>query len=436
MFAIHKKKKIGVFTLIICLATASRAESIAPHVSTEKQIDFTAEQLVQWVWQQNPGIAELKSAVEVAIYRINPAGAIDDPTMEYSLAPRTFGREGQGLNQKIQFSQKLPWPGTLAARKAAAENKATMAHQDVASLRLQLATTAKLAYAEWYFIQRALAIHQSTHRLLGELIAVAETNYAAGEILQQEVLQAKMEGVILERHLLKLKRSETDIKAQINTLLNRDTEMDLPIPTEVGSTYTLPSLNELRQQTVANHPELHRVDAKLAAQSAEIVIATKAFYPDLRFTAGYNSLWDEPDKRPTVGLSINIPFDRSKREAVLSSAKAELRRTEYQRDNLRAELMGELAQAHSALSESIDAVAICEDALLPLAQDYFQAALSDYESGLGSFSSLITAEREKLATEETLERNRADVQRRIAVLERWLGGPLKNRTQSQMGEKP
>lgn len=435
MSTVNSKKNAGSFIVGLLLASATWAQS-APAPLAESREPFTPGQLSAWVWQRNPGIAELTAAAEVAVHRIDPAGSLDDPTFGYGFAPRTFGREGQGLNQKIEFSQTLPWPGTLAARKAVAEHEAAMAHKDVEALRLQLAATAKSAYAEWYFIQRALAIHHATHALLGEFRSIAETRYAVGKALQQDALQAEVEQTILDRHLLKLKRIEISVKAQINALLNRDTTTPLPAPIDIPTPKAVPALADLERHALDAHPEFRRLDSKIAATAAQVTLAEKAFYPDFRFSAGYNSLWDEPDKRPIVGLSINIPLDRSKRRAALSSAKANVRRAESQRDNQRTQLMGELARAHAKMLESVQAVTLYETSLLPLANEYLEAALADYQSGTGSFLAVITAEQRKLATEEGLERNRADVLRRMAELERWTGRPLSPQGQVQPGERP
>lgn len=423
VLVLKRRKNAGLLVSSICLLSTGLVQS-ASHVTTETDDVFTADQLVTWVWQQNPGVAELNAAAEVAVHRIEPAGALDDPTLGYVFAPETLGTDGgngQGLNQKVEFSQKIPWPGTLAARQSVAEHHAEMAQQDIELLRLQLAATAKSAYAEWYFIQRSLQIHHATRQLLKELRAAVEVRYAAGKSLQQDVLHVEVEEAKLDRHLLQLKRIEASVKAQINALLNRGTTSLLPKPDGIVNLTMVPVLSDLEREALISHPELRRIDSQVSVNSSEVDLAQKAFYPDLRFTAGYNSLWNDPDKRTMLGLSINIPLDGGKRKAALNGAKASARRARSQLDNLSAQLTGELSQAHAATVESVDAVQLYEKRLLPLAHDYFEAALTDYESGTGSFLSVITAEREKLAIEEALERSRADLLRHTAMLERWTG---------------
>jgi len=405
-------------TRIVLLASVLLAEVGWAESPSGSNDSFTPSDLVAWVWERNPGIAELQSALDVAIERIEPAGSLDDPTFSYAFAPRTFGREGQGLNQNIQFSQSMPWPGTLAARRASAEHQADAARRDIDVLRLELGAVAQAAYAEWYYLQHSLAIHHRTHDLLTELRSAAEVRYAAGKALQQDVLQAELELTKLDRHLLELTRLESSLLATINALLNREPGTPLPELAPLELPTAIPLLADLETTAVNVHPTLERLDAELAARAAEVTVAEKAFLPDLRFTVGYNSLWDEADKRPVVGISINVPFDRSKRRSTLSGARAAVQRVHWQREDARAQLLSEVTQAHAAVRESLDAVALYETSLLPLAREYFAAARADYESGTGSFLALITAEQQQLETEEALERNRADLLRRLAELER------------------
>tara|TARA_R110002049_G_C9178700_1_gene563495 strand:- start:12440 stop:13762 length:1323 start_codon:yes stop_codon:yes gene_type:complete len=383
---------------------------------------FTADGLVKQVLARNPGIEALSAIEEAAKYDILPARSLDDPTFSYGFAPKTLDADnGRGLNQKIELSQKIPWPGTLAAREEAARQEVNVAHEDVKELRLRLVALTKSAYAEWYFVDRALEIHASTSTLLEELRSVAETRYAAGRALQQDVLQAEVEQRNLDRHGLELKRIKSSIQAQINTLLNLEPNSPLLPAANLSIQQPLPPLAILEQKAIDLHPELRRISAQVAANSAQITLAEKEFYPDLQLFAGYNGLWDAQDKRPIIGVSINVPFDRSKRKAALSKVKANERSLQMQLINQRTQLLGELAKTYAEAIESVQAIELYENSLIPLANEYFSAALADYESGTGSFLSVITAEQKKLITEEALERNRANYYSQIAELERWTG---------------
>ena len=405
--------------LIASSLSAAETDSIVFEEHT-----LTADLLVAMVMHVNPGIAELSAAAEAAAFSVEPAGSLDDPVFSYAFAPRTFGREGQGLNQKIELSQSIPWPGTLAAREQAARSSAIAADESVDALRLHVASLARSAYAEWYFTHRALEIHDSTHNLLEELRSVALTRYASGRALQQDVLQVELEQLHLHRHSLMLTQQRYAAKAQINALLNRSPDAPVPEPGTVSTPRSVAPLEILQIHALQAHPELRRLDAQIARHEAQVTVAEKALLPDLRFTAGYNSLWDEADKRPVVGISINVPFNRSKRKAEVSRAKAEVRRTQSRLANQRAQLLSELARARAKVIESFDSVQLYENSLLPLADEFLDAALANYKSGAGDFLSVIAAERHKLTAAEELERNRADYMRHSAELDRWTGATL------------
>ena len=61
---------------------------------------------------------------------------------------------------------------------------------------------------------------------------------------------------------------------------------------------------------------------------------------------------------------------------------------------------------------------------MPLAQASFEVSLSDYQSGVGQFINVLTAQRQQLSTAQGYERTRADYWRRRAALERAAGVPL------------
>jgi outer membrane protein TolC len=418
--SIRKKWSFIVYILLLLPGLAKAGHDY--NVDLSYREGFTADNLVGLVLDRNPGIASLAAIEEAAKYQIEPARSLDDLMFSYGFAPKTLDADnGRGLNQKFEFSQKIPWPGTLAVREEVALREAKVAHEDVNALRLRLAALTKSAYAEWYFVDRAIEIHGSTSELLEELRAVAEARYAAGLTLQQDVLQAEVEQRNLDRYGLELNRLKSSIQARINALLNQKPSSPIPPAADISIRKPILPLEVLEHRAMNMHPELKRLDAKMAANTAQVTLAEKDFYPELRFTAGYNSLWDDHDKRPIVGVSINVPLDQSKRKASLNRAKANERSMQLKLVNQRTQLLGELARTHAEVLESAKAIELYENSLVPLANEYLSSTIADYQSGAGSFLSVITAEQKKLVFEEGLERNRANYFSRVAELERWAG---------------
>jgi outer membrane protein TolC len=186
-----------------------------------------------------------------------------------------------------------------------------------------------------------------------------------------------------------------------------------------------PPLDQLQHTAAREHPALARVHARIAEAQTQKDLTEKDFYPDFRLMAGYSSLWDNPDKRWTIGVGINLPLDYgNKRSATLDAARAELMRRRWQLTDGEAQLLGEIEAARAGVEEAASVIAIYRSRLLPLAEDNLAAARADYRAGAGSFLNVIDAEREQLRTEDGLARARADYLRRLAELERWVGAPV------------
>jgi cobalt-zinc-cadmium efflux system outer membrane protein len=433
MFTISAQSIVVISAWLILGSSPVWGDSLRQETNNIKTGQYlTAKKLAEWVIKANPGLASLHAAAEAAAYRIDPAGSLDDPRLSYGTAPLTSGSD-TGLDQKIDFSQKIPWPGTLAARESVARHEAVAADRDVDALKLRVIAQTKSAYAEWRFVDEALAIHHATHDLLNDLIATAETRYAVGKALKQDVLQAEVERTNLDNHKLRLIQLQTTIQARINALLNREPDTPLPKAAPIKLLAIPAPFETLRELALAQHPDLARLDAKILAANSQITLAKKAFFPDFQVGVGYNSLWNDTDKRFVIGASINIPLNRSKRKSELSRARAEERRVELSLVERRANLLADLAQARAEVMEAHESVELYDEKLVPLAKEYLEAAVADYQSGTGAFLNVIIAEQRELNTMLALARARADYVRRLAELERWTGSSLNASLQAHLG---
>jgi len=401
------------------LAFGAGLAAAAPQPAIDSTQDIAEDRLVAWVLERNPGVAALRAAAEAVGHRSAPAGALDDPLLGYQTAPRTL--DSGGLDQRIEVRQRFPWPGTLAARAAVARHEAAAAQGDLEEFRLEVAAQARSALAQWRFVQEALAIHRATRALLEELIATATARYAAGQSRRQEVLQAEVERTELDAEALRLRRRQATVQARINALLNRRPDALLPPAAPLGALPEPPGQETLERLALARHPELARLDARLAAGRSRITLAEKAFYPDFEVGVGYDGLWEESAKRPMLGISLNLPLDRGKRRAALDGARAEATAAEWMLAERRAGLRAELAQARAAVIEHQRSVQLHERELIPLADEYLHAAIADYRSGTGAFVDVIAAQRRKLAAELALARTRADYASSRAALDRVAG---------------
>ncbi|MDQ6957800.1 MAG: TolC family protein [Mariprofundaceae bacterium] len=390
---------------------------------------ITATQLVKAVLVRNPGLSAMRSAEDAASAVVTPAGSLDDPTLAYTLAPRTIGGyrtpggKFRNFNQSITLSQAIPWPGTLDLRGKIATAEAESVTQKLADFRLQLAERTRAAYAQWYYVHQALAVNRENQTLVQRLRKVAETAYSSGQAPQQDVLQAEVELIRLQNQALEIKRRRTTVQARINGLLNRDPQTLLAAPLDLPLAGHLPDYAGLQKTALAQYPALKRLDAEIAAGQARVDLARKGFYPDFKLSTSYNSLWDAPEKQVIVGASINIPIS-AKHQGELDAVTARLAQSRSELLDARANLLSNVDQSYQTAAQAKDSIALYTDRLLPLARLNLKAAESDYSGGNGDFLKVITAEQQYLTAKLELARTRADFYTQLAALDYQTGGAL------------
>ena len=397
-----------------------------PLMATEADIPFanesslTSSHLVEAVLARNPDIATMEATWAAAKARIEQANSFDDPMLSYTIAPQSAGADGMDFGQKLSLSQRLPWPGKRDLRGDVARAESDAAFVGIEQARLKLTETAKAAYADWYFVHAAIRINGINKTLLQEFQNIAEIKYSAGRASRQDALRAEVERVLLEHRDIVLERQRRDVLANINTLLQRLPDLPLPLPASLPETIPLPTVERLRALALEHHPELRALVARTQASRHRERLAERNDYPDITLNAGYNTLWNQSEKRLTVGASINIPL-QGKRRAAKDEARAMTLRLESQQRAKVSQLMGDLQQAVEKVRESEHVLSLYQNRLLPLAEENLQAAQSDYEAGSGNFLDLIGAEKNLMQTRLQREQARADYHRRLATLEQLVG---------------
>ena len=413
--------------LLLLLTMALPIHAIASESKNTDSIkSLSAIQLVQQVLQANPRLDIAQANWQASLAKIEQQSALDDPQFQYSFAPLTGDSQkpnGQDLDfgQRFEISQKLPFPGKLGLRGKTAEYQAMSQQQSIKTLQLLLASKAKTLFAEGYFIHQAIAINQINQTLLQEFRDIALTRYSTGKVSKQDVLHAEVELTLLKHQAIVLQRQRKTIIAQLNTLLNRSVDSPLALPKQLNEVNKLPQLTQLQGIALQSRPELKAIAANINAYKAQYKLAALDYYPDLKLSAGYNSLWENEDKRFNIGVGINIPLNQSKRRAAEQEAKSNRQRAYWRKIDLEAKISEELAIAYAQAEESQHVLSLYRQQLSALADANLAAAKADYQSGKGDFLTLISSKKNRFQTQLQTARALANVHRSLAKLEQAVG---------------
>lgn len=378
--------------------------------------------LVEAVLARNPDVESARQGWRAALAEFPQATALDDPMVSYGIAPLSLSGDMR-VGQRVELSQKLPWPGKrrLAGEVALAEAEA--AKGELEEVRLELALMASNLYDDLYVAARAIEINQQHQELVGQFKKAAEAQYVAGRASQQDPLQAEVELAHLEHDRILLQAEQAAIAAQLNGLLQRDPSAPLPAPPAVEAAPAVPveTSRVLADEAVGSRPELRVRTARVRGARAEIDAARRESYPDVELMGSYDSMWDMPEHRWMVGLAVEIPLQRGRRRAAVEKAEALSARAGSEVAKARNQIRVEVERAALRAREAAHVVQVVEERLVPAARDQVSAARAGFVAGKNEFSALIAAENNLRRVELELHHARADLSRRIAALDRAVG---------------
>ena len=389
-------------------------------VVSAAQLDRRA--LIDAVLGANRDLEAMRQGFRAALAEVSAAGELDDPMASYELAPRSVGSSNAPFGQRIQLRQKLPWPGKRSLAKDAAVAEAAVMRGDLRAAQLEIATLASQLYDDAYLNARALEVSDQHHALIEQTKKVAEARMASGRGSTQDALQAEVELGHLEHDRVMLETERITITARINGLLHRDPAAALPPPPSELAMPSVPgTAASLAQHAIESRPQRSAAEARIRAGETHVRIAERAYYPDFELMGSYDSMWDMPEHRWMVGVAIDVPIQRSKRDADADAARARLAQARAARDRTVDDIRVEVTRAHRELEEAIHVIHLYDARLLPAARAHVEAALAGFTTGQNDFPAVISAERELREIQLAAFRAHADAWRRQAALDHAIG---------------
>jgi outer membrane protein TolC len=392
------------------------------------QPELSADELVGLVLMRNQTVQAMVATWRAATQRYPQAVSLEDPIFNSNFAPASFSSNQVQPAYILGASQKIPWRGKRPLRGQQAQAEAAGALQDVEDVKLQLAEAARLAFYDYYLVERQLELNAENLARLDEFRHTARDRYEANLVPESDLLQADLELADAKRRQFELERMEGIAKARINTLLHRNPSSLLPPPpASLHAGDEPPPAEELRALALARRPDLAAMEARIRAERAALALAYKDFYPDLELFARYDSFWQpssQRDLRSQVGLNMNVPLYRDRRRAAAQEAMFNLNRRRAEYEQRIDDIHQEVQAAHEQLRESRRVVNLYANLSMPAAQQNVTAARAGYLAGQENFLRLVFAQRQFIALRDKYQEAIANYHRRRAELERVVGGPL------------
>ena len=422
------KKRATVLLLkiawLVCAAFAGLST-----MADAQQTSYTWEQLRDRFLLTNPDLQAQAQSIQSARANEITASLRPNPTFQNDTTSATIG-----------FYQEFEVGGKRRARMYSAQLATSISQTDSANLRRTLLfnlrqayITALLANSDLEFARQNLADYQKVIDLNRLMLQQGETSRANFLKIELQTLQFQTD---VDDARLQAKTAKAALRALVGPAnLPQDFEL-------VGELHAIPvnqTLAELKQQALANRPDLKSAETARDKALADFRLARANRWPDPTLGASYlhtgNEIggpsWFEPfyPKGPTsnaMGMavaSVPIPiFNRNQGE--LARTKSEQIRADFLLESARNQVIQDVETAYAAFESSRERVRLYEQTYLSAAKESLDIQEFSMSKGASSTLDFLDAERTYRGTQLAYREQLANYLTNLAALETAVGIPL------------
>jgi outer membrane protein TolC len=350
-------------------------------------------EIVEEAYENNPEILRVKNEWMAAQNVPSQAGSLPDPMLILGL--RNVGFDELTLGDEmmstasVSIGQSIPFPGKLGKKEEIARKDAERMQEKYNTMVLGIISQVKVAYFDYFFIERSIDFIRKNKGLLETFEKIAETRYEVGGGIQQDVLKAQVE---LSRLLERLKISEREreeVAARINRLLNRPSSSPLPPPADFERSTFDYELEELNRLALEHSPELKAEEKAVERDRLALSLARREYLPDFAISAGIANR-GELDDIWEVRLGIEVPFYFWKKQRYgVREASHDLEASHESRQVVKEYVLYRIKSLFEMTKTSEELVILYEEGIIPQAILSLDSAIAGYGVGNVDFLALL-----------------------------------------------
>jgi outer membrane protein, heavy metal efflux system len=307
-----------------------------------------------------------------------------DTSEAFSTRRDNFTEFTIGLSQDFPRAEKRRLQGARKqldadADRAALDNEQRMVRRD-----------ASLAWLDVYEAEQSLRLAQ---RLADEVtlqVRALEKDYGNGKASQADWLAAKVDaGLAADKahdwlhHVLRMRAG---LSRWIGDAAERPIAAELTMP---GILNPLPAL----MAGADHHPVIGNLDKQIEASATEVALARQSYKPDFSVEVYYAYRRDFSDF-VGVQFKVGLPyFTKDRQDRGLAAALEQSHASEDRKRDLLRELHAEVNQDYVDRRHYQERLADFDASIIPDAERRVETARGAYQSGRGSFDTVLLARR-------------------------------------------
>lgn len=410
---------------VCALPPAFAEETVA--LPSAGPLGATVQALLAWADQHNLELGAARHETDAAAARVEPAGALGDPSFRLEL--QGIDRNNPNLlpnkvgSTKYTLLQSFPLWGKRDLRREVAAAEFSQAKSKSAASVAEVHTQIKTAFAMYYQAQRTARLSGEVLQLMRDLERVAQTRYAHGLAPQQDVIKAQLEQTALKSELIALEQEEHHARTRLNLALNRPSYAALVEPRELRPLPPVLDAVVLEQRILAASPLLATQAAQVDVAEKNQQLTEKNRYPDLTLGISPIQRGNRLDSWDAM-FEINIPLQQDSRRAKEREAASMLAASRSRQQFLVNQVQAAFRESLDSLSSAREQANLLKTALLPQAELALQSVMIGYQTGKTDFAALLEAQRQIKKARLDYLKAQVDQELRLTEIEQLLGEEL------------
>jgi cobalt-zinc-cadmium efflux system outer membrane protein len=335
------------------------------------------------------------------------------------------GPDGQRVVQPqttIQLSQVIELGGKRSARLEVATRERDLAMWDYEMARIDVLTRTTHAFVDVLVAQEALMLADRTSQLAEEVEQGVAGRVEGGVVPQIEQTRA---AVALAGARVGAARARRALVTARGRLAASWGSTDPIFGAALGDLRIVSEPPPLAALTggIASTPARARWATVIAQRHGLLALERARRVPDVSVTAGVRRFADYQGNAFLFGASLALPiFDRNR--GAVDEADARLAQAYEERRAALTNVSMALAEAYRTLSSAYDELTALREAVLPGAQEAFDAVSEGYRLGKFGYLDVLDAQRTLIGANDQYLRTLAEFHKAAADVERLIGAPL------------
>jgi cobalt-zinc-cadmium efflux system outer membrane protein len=343
--------------------------------------------LVKEAIERNPEILSAKKEYEFYKSKISESYYPSNPQIE-------FERMYSGDEKNFVIRQELEFPTKLYLKKKILENYYQIYRWKYLSVKNEVVYKLYEAYINYYLSFAYESLYRENIDLMKAFLKIIEAKNSSNYAKQSDILKAKIELLKIENSAELINQEKEIYKSKINSILNRDINSDLGIPSELKFEEEEFSYEDLKDKIEKNNPDLNSLLFNILIAEKNINLSKQENIPDIilsyRKRNSNNSSMDNTYDF-SIGFSLPIWFKKQKDNINASKIEKEMLMAKYNSD--KNEVLFKLKEILTEIQTYKKFIDLYKTAFLPQAESLVRLSMREFENNKGSFIDFLDAYR-------------------------------------------